>query len=198
MASVGDVIRIRGCQELVGQSLCNIFYYLVAVWTGNASLEDVLIRFTSDVAEEIASVQTDDLEWVGIFIDNMNDPDEFSENGVSFFGQAVAESMPQYVAAGVQLVRTTKATRHGAKRIAGIGEDQWLDGAFTPSVGLIQSLQDACEHVLVKNVGGTNEMTLVPVIVGTGIDGRPDPAITNIVRSAFLRRGTTQNSRKIR
>lgn len=196
MASVGDVIRIRGCQVLLGESLCNVFYYVVSIWTGNLTLDDVLDEFRAVVVSILTGKQTNDLEWTDMNADNLNDPDEFVERPITQFGSSIDQTMPAYVAFGVQLVRTTKQTRHGGKRLAGFGEEHWVDGVFTPEAATVISVEAACSAVLDIDPGGGDQIFMEPVIVGTGILGQPDPARINLVKQAVLRRDTTQNSRK--
>lgn len=197
MASVGDVLRIRGCQSLLGETLCNVFYYVVAVWTGNLDLDDVLDEFVTEVIGPLTADQTTDLTWTDLNIDNLNDPDEFVERPVEWPGTTEDNVMPAYVAVGVQLVRTTKQTRHGAKRFAGYGESNWTDGVFDMPGVTVQRIVAACESALDIDPGGGNQITCDPVIVGTDpLTGKPDPGRINAIKQAVVRRDTTQNSRK--
>lgn len=196
MANVGDVLRVRGCQALLGETLCNVFYYLVTIWTGNLDLDDFLDEFTASVVSIIQGRQTTDIEWTDLNIDNLMDEDEFIERPVSLAGQSEDNVMPAYVAVGVQLVRTTKQTRHGAKRFAGFGEGHWTDGEFTMIADVKDDIEDACEAEIDIDPGGGNQILAVPCIVSTGIDGKLNPNVTNLVKQAVVRRDTTQNSRK--
>lgn len=196
MASVGDVIRVRGCQTLLGETLCNVFYYVVAVWTGNLDLDDFLDEFRATVLWDIANKQCNDLTWTDINADNLNDPDEFVERPITQPGLVEGDVMPAYIAFGCQLVRTTKQTRHGGKRIAGMAANNWTDGVFAPLTATTDAIEDALEASIDIDPGGGNVILAHPVIVKTGLLGQPDPSVTNLVKQAIVRRDTTQNSRK--
>lgn len=197
MASVGDVIRVVSCGNLLGEDFCNVFYYLVKIWTGNVTVEDVKGRFIADVIDVMLPVQVDNLMMTNCNVDNLNDPNEYWEATFARPGTAVGNPMPAFVAVGVQLLRTTKATRHGSKRIAGVYEAMFTEGEFTPTQPFIDALELACQADLIEDDMGGNEFELSPCIVGTDpITGLPDPARTNLVKGALVRRATTQNSRK--
>ena len=197
MAGVGNIIRAVSCGNLLGENFCNVFYYIVSLWTGNVTIEDVKSQFIAAVIDELNTVLTDDVTYTNANLDNLNDPNEFWEATFSRPGGNIDNTMPAFVAAGVQLLRTDKTTRHGSKRFCGVGESMFTDGVFTPSQAFIDALEDACTAVLADDDLAGNAFALDPVIVGTDlITGLPDPDRTNYIKGAKLRRITTQNSRK--
>lgn len=197
MASVGDIIRVVSCGNLLGEDFCNVFYYIVKIWTGNVTVEDVKTRFIATVIDEMLAVQVDNLTMTNCNVDNLNDPNEYWEATFARLGEALGNPMPAFVAVGVQLLRTTKDTRHGSKRIAGVYEAMFTEGEFTPTQAFIDAVELACSSSLLEDDEGGNEFDLGPVIVGTDpITGLPDPNRTNLVKSALVRRVTTQSSRK--
>lgn len=197
MASIGDVLRVTACGNLLGETFCNVFYYIVAIWTGNVTVEDVKSQFLAEVIDILRAVQVDNLTWTNCNVENMMDDDEFWEAVFARPGEAVDNARPAFVAAGVQLLRTKKNTRHGAKRICGMGDANFTDGEFTPTAPFILAIEDACKASLEQDDLAGNAFEVNPVIVGTDlVTGLPDPTITNPIKNAALRRVTTQNSRK--
>lgn len=199
MPSVGDILRINGCQSLFGQQVCNVFYYVVGTWTGNSSLQDVADKFKDEVINRIKTVQSNALTWEAIKIDNITDGVEFYEEGIDIQGDgAGSPPLPSYVALGVKMGRKTKLTRNGSKRIAGLKEDDVQDNEHVLSVGEQANITLAVSAQLEDAQPAVN-FGLEPVIVGRNSDGTYDlnrvNGISSVQLSSFI---TTQNSRKQR
>lgn len=199
MAVVGDVIRIKACQEIFGQSICNVFYFLVAAWTGNADLTDVIDSFTGTVIGPLLTMQTDDLTYVNIRADNITDDLGFAEEDVSLVGSYPgSETQAPFIAVGFRLTRQTKLTRPGAKRISGVSEAIVNDGTIDPLAALWGIILTALAAPLVINTPSPGDGLLSPVIVGRNPDGTYDLSRLNPVSGAAIQTNiTSQNSRKV-
>lgn len=197
--SVGDVIRIQTCQELFSQRLCNIFYYIVAAWTGNATITDLLTPFGSTVVLPMLTMQTDDLTHVQYRADNITNGLDFAELDLSAVGTYPgSETQAPFIAAGFTLTRTTKLTRPGAKRVAGISEAICNDGVIDPLAALFIPVIAGFSAPLVINTPNVGDGLLSPVIVGRDSLGAYDLTRLNPITGAVVNSNvTSQNTRKV-
>lgn len=192
MATVGDILRITSCGNLFDQQVCNVFYYLVSVWTGNADFQDVVDVFETVILDQIAVNTVDDYVVNEVKVENLDDPAEQTTAVVNVPGDLTDTPLPSYVAATIKLVRTTAATRHGSKRIAGIGETYVVDNNISPS-----NFMSDVATVLAAELDFGSDFTLDPVIVGRNTDGTLNLAVINPVSDAEVSQFiSTQNSRK--
>lgn len=199
MTNVGDILRINGCQSMFGQQICNTFYYVVGLWTGNSSLSDVANAFTTEVIVPLKTVQSSSLTWDTIQIDNITNGVEFYERAIDIQGDGQGSpALPSYVALTAKLGRSSKITRNGSKRIAGLKEDDVSGNDVVLSQGEIDNIIGALEVSLADGDPPANyEMS--PVIVGRNSNGTYDLGRVNNVSSVQLNQFiSTQNSRKQR
>lgn len=199
MTNVGDILRLTACQNIFDQRVCNVFYYLVGVWTGNKTYKDILDSFEADVIPSIASIQSDELTWDLLELDNVTNGVEFFQKNIDIQGDGIGTpAMPSYVSVGVKLLRSTKVTRNGSKRIAGIQEGNVTDNNVDLNQVGIDAVQDAMVLDLTDDINTPN-FVLEPVIVGRQPNGSLDLARINPIASAQVKPLiTTQNSRKQR
>jgi len=196
--SVGDVIKISDCQTLFGQSLCNIFYYVVTVWTGNADIDDIISDWITFVLPGITPIQHVDLTHVNIAAENVTTGLEFGAQAISVAGQiASAPSMPSYVAGSFRLERATRLTRPGFKRIAGIPESLVDDNDFDVALAAVINAAGSMAATLGMVTPAPGDGTLVPSIVGRQPDGSLDLArISPVTTVSPVVDISTQVSRK--
>lgn len=199
MVAVNDIIRIRDCQSMFGQTLCNVFYYVVQAWTGNSTLLDVLTEYQQQVVSKFQPLQTPDLIHVNLRADNVTNDLDFAEKAISDGGTYTDSiSLPVFVAIGYKLTRSTKLTRPGAKRVAGISETLATDGQINPVASVVDNLGVAFAQVLTIDAPVTNSGSLAPVIVGRQVDGSLDLTRTNLILSGEAQvELTSQVSRKV-
>ena len=198
MVQIGDVIQIRDCQTLLNKELCNIFYYLVAAWTGNATPEDILTVFESSIVPAMADVQGVELVHTDLRMDNISNGLDFADLAINVPGTRVgAPVLPTYVAASFRLNRGSKITRPGFKRIGGIQEDQVSNNNFANVDPAAVAFAAILSVDVVINIPNPASGTLRPVIVGRNVDGTFDLQRLNVVTSASaLLNISTQVSRK--
>ena len=198
MANVGDILRITDCQKLFGQDVCNILYYVVSAWTGNLTLEDVIDPFIDTFISGIRTRQNPALAHVNIVVDNLTDGNSFAERSVNIVGAnpTASEPQPSFVAFSVTKKRSSKITRSGSIRIAGVSEGDTDGNDNTLSEAEKAELEDALTSPLTLT-DAEGEFTLTPVIVGTNVvTNEPDVTRYQVFSTALFRGISTQRSRK--
>lgn len=198
MTQVNDILKVTMCAELFSEQVCNVFFYVVKVWTGNADLSDVANNFISQVINPIRAIQSSSLEYQQVAVENVTDGLEFVEVSYVQTGSVGGTpALPSYVAATFKLGRTTKITRNGSKRFAGITEADVIDN----NTNFLTSQTDPIEAALAADldvvVSSVSEGTLGPVIVGRDVLGHLDLARINAVSFGLLSQNiSSQVSRK--
>lgn len=199
MPVAGDVFRITMCAELFEQQVCNVFYYIVAAWTGNVSLEDVLNEFIDTVIDPVRQAQSNSLVYQDLSIADTNQPEVFFEMPLTVAGiGAASPSLPSYAAFGFKLVRTDRSTRNGAKRFAGVPEAAVTGNAIvSPTATVYTNIETALAANLVVTGTGGGAATLNPCIVRFSPLDPYQISELNLVSEAQIQpNATTQNSRK--
>lgn len=203
MVAVGDIIRLDVKQIYqIGAfiEMHNVFFYEVATLTGSLTLFDdgaeLGVDWDSAIGTKIRATQHSLLYYNSIKLDNCTDPDDF---GAYIYPDAVTggasgEPAPSFNAWSFELIRTTRATRNGSKRIGGIS-DGWTTGntvytTFIPTMtACALALQDPFAWT-----NGTASAGLRPVITrmpGVGLT----PLAVNRVNDAVFRKVSTQRTR---
>lgn len=198
MPTIGDLARITLCGELFDQTACNVFYYVVAGWTGNLSIEDVTTELVDALVADLLPVQGDDLVYNLVKFDNLTNPSENTQVGLSIPGEDTTNgtTMSPFAAYSIRLFGTSAATRSGYKRIAGIPEGR-IDAGGALTTFAAQSLQDAGDTFASSFIATNTDATLNPVIAGRDATGAVDFARLNPISSATVANFmTTQNTRK--
>lgn len=200
MPTTGDVFRITMCAELFGQDVCNVFHYIVAAWTGNVSLEDVIDDFVTTVVTPVKAMQSSSLVYTMISIADAMSPEVYFEKPYTSAGGATSTpSLPSYAAVGFKLVRTDRTTRNGFKRFAGVIEGDVTANALTnPNLSGWTAIETALAADLTVSGSGGGAATLAPAIVRMSPLDPYQVSEVNLVSSAEVNANvTTQNSRKV-
>jgi len=200
MPTTGDVFRITLCADLFGQDVCNIFHYIVAAWTGNVSLEDVIDEFIDAVVTKIDDIQSNSVVYQMVSIADAMSPEVYFEKPYTVTASGTTSpSLPSYAAYGFKLVRTDRTTRNGYKRFAGVGEEQVSgNDVVSPSGAGYTALETALAADLAVTGSGGGSATLAPAIVRMSPLDPYQVSEVNLVSAAELNPIiTTQNSRKV-
>lgn len=197
MPSVADIVTIRPCGTYLDQQVCNIFYYLVGVWTGNLTLEDVLDEFITDVLAPIRAIQSTSLTWNELSYRNLTNASEKLDRSISLAGTVTSAGTdtPSYVAAPFTYNHDNSNVRPGAKRFAGLIEG-WVSGnAYGGSATPTNALQTALAANLVA--GSPEDFRFEPIVLGRNPDGSYNFGqlgfVTSVLQTGYV---STQNSRK--
>lgn len=194
--NVGDIFRIKTCQELFSTELCNVFYYLVAVWTGNLTLTDVASVFTTDVVDVMRDIQVPELVHKTITVENVTNGIDFVEIGINDPGTSDSDPLPAFVTATFSLNRSNKSTRKGRKAVSGLHEGMITNGVIQAGQPGMQAVSDAFAADLLSVTGPGTDFVLEPIIVGRNLDGTLDLTRYQNVASVSYPVASTQNSRK--
>lgn len=195
---VGHMIRIQDCQTLFDETLCNIFYYIVKVWTGNAEMSDILDAFETEIIGALIGLQTPSLTHNNLRGDDLTDEVTFFEQDPATVGlYSIGDTLPTLVAAAFRLNRTTKITRPGQKRFAGFSEAVMELNKFLTVGAGFTAIEDAIGANLNVNTPGAGDGVLTPVIIGRDIDGHLELGRYSEVSSASaIANVSSQVSRK--
>lgn len=177
-----------------------IFWYRAEIDPDTVNREDVIASFTVDILEPLADLIISQWSIGNVTIDVVNS--ELAPltvaSGVGAGAITGEDPLPNYVAFPIRLIRTTKETRSGYKRIPGASEQMAEANAWSTTVAaawaaFAPDLADPFQDT------GLNDWS--PVIVRTTLLGEPieNPAqyVYNPVSNAiFINRVTSQVSRK--
>lgn len=169
----------------------NVFHYL-----SNTSDDDVqdlcATAFDEDIMATLAPTQNVDLKYTNIRCKNLTgNLADFNLTPSQGDGDIVGAVVAGFNANSFRYNRVTKETRNGAKRFAGLVEENVIGGNFTVAYNLILDSLAAVLEVEINTVGGA----FTPIIL------RKPPigdlfTYNNVQGVDNLDRMTTQNSRK--
>ena len=197
----GDYITIKDYQTLFQQQVLNVYTFRVNAFSGDSSYDSLLQGFELFFIDTVRSFQAPELTHTRLEVDNLTNGLEFASRDVGKPGSGTGTSpSPPFVTLSIRLSRSTKVTRNGYKRYAGLDEAQYTDGIF--QAGTITNWQDNVANVLEAPFtfasGGLWSFTLEHVIIGRDpVTGDYDLARVNEISSAIVQPNvTTQNTRK--
>ena len=190
--AVGDIYRLKDFQTFLGQQVLNVYYYRMSAGSGGA--QDLITAYLLDVLPNIVPFQTDDVTHTVIEAMNLASLTDFAQQSITSGGQGqeVSQSSSPFHAYGFRLVRTTRETRQGYKRYAGVPSPAVVDGVITtPS---IQASLSALEPVLAATIDDGLGQEFEPIIARIGL---ADAVLaTNDVQAGVYYGLTTQSTRK--
>lgn len=204
--TVDSILQWKFYQELSGQQVLNVQYYVVAA-------EDFGVQTLSGFAQPLFELWTDNLAGVQSTSLFYRKGELYEVNGLEYdafvpdnatTGTITGEHMPVMNAVSVQQVRATRVTRHGWKRFAGIPDvPSWgANNSLTPTA--IAAWEDAVTplfgEAIVLNRQGSDPVqtiTLIPIIWGGNDPGYPMGRYSLISGISVKANISTQNTRKI-
>jgi len=189
--AVGDLYRTKHFQSLAGQQILNVYYFEQTVGSGGA--QDLNLAFTLDVLPKVKANQSSQVLHTFLESESLDDPGDFATLSLGNSpGDDGTAFMPTFVAWGFQMVRATKTTRHGYKRIAGMVESKVTDGvADASATAELQAYADIWPGPITDALG--NEFDIK--IIRNPDD--PGTRVVNDVAECVYQRVTTQNTRKV-
>lgn len=197
-AVLGDVLRLTDRQTLLGQQVLNVYFFRVTSITGLASnyLEVFCTWFDEHVVDPVTATQHQELAHVELYAENISNgvdiftfTDGYPKDGLIGAG----EVMPPFVSWGIQLIRESRVTRNGYKRIGGVSEGAVSDGVIEASyAGVVATAAEAMDDDWVDGIITLAEPIILkrPFVV---------PLITyeySSIGDAVYKAVGTQNTRK--
>ena len=202
MPAVGSnsLFEIRLYSSLLGVAVQNRFWYFAAVAPSTVEATALVSAFENATAAVWQNAVSDSWDGVRITCDEVTANDNFFDGSTNIGpGVVTGDVMPPHAAAGIRLLRATKDTQSGWKRIAGVAESQQVDGKLTAGAVTLYNLLGI---QLSLNLTASAE-TCRPVIVRKTYTGDPpvlNPAsawiYNDIASRVVLADVTTQNTRK--
>lgn len=202
MPQVDDQIiyEIKDYQTAGGQEILNVWHYR---GTGlyNPVAEIVATAFATDVITQILTTQNTGVVHTSVEVTELTSVSNFFTLSLSgYTGGVTGSNMAQFLAYSLRMVRTTRDTRGGWKRIVGLIEENVTGGTFT--AGFLSDIDDvaaAAADFLAVGIG-----SLTPIILSKRYSELPvrellpvDEWYFNDVSNVLaINRITTQNSRK--
>lgn len=156
--------RITDNQTFGTQIVQNIYWYADDPVIVEPALADIAAAFVTQIVSLIDNLQATGLVHQNVFVEKFlsTGPTTFGTFASTGAGAIATDNLPPFNAVGVRLTVTTRETRPGFKRIAGLVEADTTGGALTaPALAAWQTATAGMDDTLV--VAGGDD--LVPVIV---------------------------------
>lgn len=203
--AAGDVYELIDRQTLQGQQCLNVYFYQTTVAGDDYRATDLIDEFLADVMPDIRTIQTADVLHIEISARNLFDPTDREDRAISLAGTgAYSDVQNNFSAIGFSLTQDNGAVKNGAKRYAGVPDENVTDGVIvsagyitylnTLATQLFQTLAvgavDAFAPVIVKRILNLAGDYVLPDVVGDLVVG----FITDAVFNPLV---TSQTSRKV-
>jgi len=204
--AANDILRFVANGVYLGQQVQNVFFYRAEFGGVNKPYSEWLTGFRESVLDKIRVVQSSSFAWTDSSCENLTNGLDLTTQVYTpqILGVKAGDPTASFLAANIQLKRTTKLTRHGSKRIAGLVEPDVSANLILWTVGETTSVLDACRLGLMFTVLAVPVLYGTPVIVGrTLVSPGPPPEYVldltkiNLISDAELTALSTQRSRKL-
>lgn len=195
--AINNILQLMWNQQWFSQVCRNVFHYRVSTLTGVVEYEEVASRFRAAVTSTYIPLAATNHKTTGQRIDNLTNGLDMFVTEYTELGTAAGEAAPPFTAWSAKLIRQTKLTRDGYKRLAGIVESSMQDGVLTSAaVTAYTTWLGNVSPLNVTGAAGTAVLTLG--ILGRNDDGTFDLGRFQIPSSIIVvPRITSQVSRKI-
>lgn len=121
----GGLLEVTLNQTYGSRNLANVFYYWNASNTEPTSFVTLLSDFNTKIVEQLKALQSSSIGYTSVkFRTVLGTLPDLVGVPSSSVGTLAGEVLPSYVAFSFNYQGTTKETRRGAKRFAGITEPQ--------------------------------------------------------------------------
>lgn len=198
--STNSLYSLKYFSSYLGVSCQNQFWYLTLNPPDTISAQSVVAAFESLVATNWEAAVSD--EWTGVRVvcDEVTSNQNFFDSTTNIGpGTQTGDALAPQSCAGIRMLRVTKDTRSGWKRVVGLVESQVADGKLT--AGAITAFNLLGTGFITNLVISTE--IVAPVIVRKTYTG--DPPILNppsqwiyndVASRITIPDVTSQNSRK--
>lgn len=196
MAGVnGDLIRIVDTQTYLGETVLNVYFYIITALIGIEGdyLGAIHASWETNVLDHVVDAQSPNLSHVNRELRNLTngvDISNFDEVVVGTDG--TGDDLNSFTSLGFILRRSSLVTRNGYKRYAGLKEARVVGNTVVGLTAIIPAIESGLSTPLTDGIAELAR----PVIVKRPI---PEPAVSVVhsdVLSAQFRGLGTQNTRK--
>jgi hypothetical protein len=199
--NIGDYLLVKDFQTMFQQQILNVYTFRVTATPADPTYAGFLDAFENTFVTDIAAQQCDVLTHNRIEVDNLTNGLEFAAKDISVQGGGSCGSpAPPFVCVSIRMSRSTKITRNGYKRYAGLSSTSYEDGVLVTAAVQSWSLQVAAllDNPVSWIDNNSETWTWESVIIGRNkVTGDYDLSRVNEVASAVvLENVTTQNTRK--
>ena len=208
LLDVGDLLRATVKQKYTvdNTAIYNVMTYKCVYVTPSFDLrvlsQDILLTFFSGYWDTVRGCQSTTLEYESVLFENLNNWDVEFKNyipSVTLTGGIASASMPTFNAFSIELLRVTRSTRNGSKRIGCIPE-AWITGNILTNAGGITAVDLATVALGqgwdFEDAFGVPLASFDPVITNKPV-GHAPPTIVNPVNGAQYKGLGTQGTRKL-
>jgi hypothetical protein len=161
----GDALyRVTDVQTFGGQQVRNVYWYADTPVIVEPPLADIAAAFVTQIVSLIDNLQVSGIVHNSVFVEKflVTGPTTFGTFASTGAGAVATETLPAFNAVGVRFTVTTRETRPGFKRIAGVPE---ADSAGTLlTAGALAAWQTATAGMDDTLVTATGD-NLIPVVV---------------------------------
>jgi len=126
---IGDVYELTLIYTYLTTTAYNRWFYGVTGGTGNAN--SCANGFATSVLPAIESICSDDVSFTNLNVRGVRGVSDFDDNPITASGTVASPVEPDFVALGFRFNRTAVGERHGFKRIGGLPDSFWDNGALT-------------------------------------------------------------------
>ena len=188
----GGLLKVRLQYNSVGQACENVFYYWNSLNVEPASFAGLIADFNLKVVDKLALIQSTDVTYNFVVMSTvLGTLPDFPGVPTQADGDLLGERSTSFQACQFRLNRTTKDTRNGAKRFAGLTED-FMAGNFVTSA--YETLMETFAPQLALPLVSTN--TYDPVIFSPVKPTRPTLFVNLVDSVSAITLITSQRSRK--
>ena len=197
-----SLFKITDFSERGAEEVQNVYWYVGLFSPDTLNTDIVATSMMALLDTYLPPLQPSNVSHTIMEVDELTSNSNFTSVASTISDGTLASPwLPNFVAASIKLLRTTKETRHGFKRISAGNEANLNNNIWEASfVVTLQSLADALANNLTAG-----PQTILPAIVRKGSISDPsidpdDPTtwVYNLIESATaVSRVTTQNSRKL-
>ena len=196
MVQQGDFVEFTVQYTMQNIEMANTFYYIYEATPTliTAPVEDCINEFQAEVVGAYMDFLSNDLVAKEIRLNNLTNTQEFGIKAINLPGSSSGDPLPTFVALGLKKSVSTRLTRPGSIRFAGIAEADIAGGVWTNTAKSNGLAAVVAKDWIVDS--GVDSGLFKPIIVGRNTDGSFNTSVFNNVTSVGQPRVTTQNSRK--
>lgn len=199
----GDILRFTTFQTYLGEAILNVDFrrYQDTGGSGN-TYQDIADQYDLQYRIPTQQFTNSSFTIVRVLVENLTNGLEFLETAIGVSGNRADVGLPSAIAYSVKLLRETKVTRNGGKRLSGVTENSVTNNDVVLQASIIADIEAFWGETLSLGGGAINDFDLEPVIVGrtknptTGVYELDLSRVNDVVGASMSLKISTQNTRK--